>query len=141
MFVAACMSRLAKSIARNGPHANAPSLSASAVPKSTGTADAVKEQGRASRNHSLKIEPPGFVAFIGPSARDGLRVRTPYRDAPAPHLVLRPRTWLLSSRTTRVILLALAGFCNIAVSQAGRASPHRNDNVSLCHNGTGSIFC
>src|SRR5215203_6022140 len=104
MFVAACMSRLAKSIARNGPHANAPSLSASAVPKSTGTADAVKEKGRASRNHSLKMELLGFVAFIGSSARDDLWVRTLQRDVPNPRLDLRSRTWPLSSRKTRVIL-------------------------------------
>src|SRR5688500_7737717 len=54
MFVAAWIRRLARSIARNGPHANAPSASASAVPKSTGTADAVRLNGRASLNHSLK---------------------------------------------------------------------------------------
>src|ERR671913_1681922 len=69
MLVAACMRRLGKSIARNGPHANAPSASASAVPKSTGTADAVREKGRASRNHSPRIDRQGLDAFIGPAPR------------------------------------------------------------------------
>src|SRR5215211_6808948 len=54
MLVAACMSKLPKSMARNGPQANSPSWNASAVPKSTGTADAVRLKGLASRNHSLK---------------------------------------------------------------------------------------
>ncbi len=46
------MRRLAKSIARNGPHEKKPSFAASTVPKRTGTAAAVKEKGRASQNHS-----------------------------------------------------------------------------------------
>src|SRR3990170_1126208 len=104
MFVAACMRRLPKNIARNGPHANAPSRSASAVPKSTGTADAVKEKGRDSRNHSAKMEPLGFIALTGPSTRDGLRVRTYHGGIPAPRLDLRSRTWPLSRRSTGVIL-------------------------------------
>src|SRR4028119_1660641 len=47
MLVAACMRRLPKSIARKGPQLNAPSRHASAVPKSTGTAAAVRLKGRA----------------------------------------------------------------------------------------------
>src|SRR5215207_5641859 len=63
MLVAACMSRLPKSIARNGPKANEPSLNASAVPKSTGTADAVRLKGLARRNHSSKTcRLVGFIA-------------------------------------------------------------------------------
>src|SRR5215217_3728051 len=54
MFVAVCMNRLLKSMARKGPHANAPLLNASAVPNSTGTAAAVRLKGLARRNHSLK---------------------------------------------------------------------------------------
>src|SRR5215210_8245653 len=54
MLVAACMRRLPKSIARKGPQAKAPSLYARAVPKSTGTAAAVRLNGLASRNHSAK---------------------------------------------------------------------------------------
>src|SRR5918998_6774601 len=69
MFVAAWIRRLANSIARNGPHANAPSVSASAVPKSTGTADAVRLNGRASLNHSPSTARQGLTAFIGPPAR------------------------------------------------------------------------
>jgi len=82
------MRRLAKSIARNGPHANAPSRAASAVPKITGTADAVREKGRARRNHSAKMDRRGFVTFTS---------RALYLD-------LRFPTWLLSRRTIRVIL-------------------------------------
>src|SRR5829696_3018702 len=54
MLVAACMSRLPKSMARKGPQANEPSLKASAVPKNTGTAAAVRLKGLARRNHSSK---------------------------------------------------------------------------------------
>src|SRR5215210_6343362 len=54
MLVAACMRRLPKSMARNGPKANEPSLNASAVPKNTGTAAAVRLKGLARRNHSSK---------------------------------------------------------------------------------------
>src|SRR5215211_5847792 len=52
MFVAACMRRLPKSMAKKGPQANEPSLNASAVPKNTGTAAAVRLKGLARRNHS-----------------------------------------------------------------------------------------
>src|SRR5829696_4914927 len=97
MFVAACMRRLAKSIAKNEPQAKAQSRSASAVPKSTGTADAVKEKGRASRNHSAKTDRRGYVALIGPAATDDPSIR-------APRLDLRFRTSTLSSLTTGVIL-------------------------------------
>src|SRR3712207_9085993 len=76
MFVAACIRRLPKSIARNGPQANAPSLNASAVPKNTGTAEAVRLKGRASRNHSAKWGRPGFGALIVAATGDGLRVRS-----------------------------------------------------------------
>src|SRR5215204_3497338 len=48
------MSRLPKSMATKGPQANTPSLKASAVPNSTGTAAAVRLKGLARRNHSLK---------------------------------------------------------------------------------------
>src|SRR5829696_1651917 len=48
------MRRLPKNIARKGPQVNAPSLYASAVPKSTGTAAAVRLNGLASRNHSAR---------------------------------------------------------------------------------------
>src|SRR5918998_5700065 len=54
MLVAACMTRLPKSMAKNGPGANEPSLNASAVPKNTGTAAAVRLNGLARRNHSSK---------------------------------------------------------------------------------------
>src|ERR687894_1434402 len=64
MFVAAWIRRLANSIATKGPHANAPSVSASAVPKSTGTADAVRLNGRASLNHSPRTARQGLAAFI-----------------------------------------------------------------------------
>src|SRR5215212_7198233 len=57
MLVAACIRRLPKSIAKNGPGANEPSLNASAVPKKTGTAAAVRLKGLARRNHSLKTFP------------------------------------------------------------------------------------
>src|ERR687898_784363 len=62
MLVAACMSRLPKSMAKNGPQANEPSLNASAVPKNTGTAAAVRLKGLARRNHSSKT--CRFVGFI-----------------------------------------------------------------------------
>src|SRR5215212_11410505 len=62
MLVAACMRRLPKSMARNGPRANEPSLNASAVPKNTGTAAAVRLKGLASRNHSSKT--CRLIAFI-----------------------------------------------------------------------------
>src|SRR5918998_24873 len=75
MFVAACIRRLPKSIARNGPQANAPSPSASAVPKSTGTADAVRLKGRASLNHSATMGRWGFGAFIVAATGDGLEFR------------------------------------------------------------------
>src|SRR5215212_7054015 len=65
MFVAACMNRLPKSMARKGPHANAPLLNASAVPNSTGTAAAVRLKGLARRNHSLKTcRLVGFVIRV-----------------------------------------------------------------------------
>src|SRR3954468_14109635 len=54
MLVAAWMSKLPKSMARKGPHANDPSLNASAVPNTTGTAAAVRLKGLARRTHSLK---------------------------------------------------------------------------------------
>src|SRR5215218_5128301 len=54
MLVAACMRRLPQSMARKGPQANEPSLNASAVPKNTGTAAAVRLKGLARRNHSSK---------------------------------------------------------------------------------------
>src|SRR5215203_4605582 len=54
MFVAACMRRLPKSMAKKGRQANEPSLNASAVPKNTGTAAAVRLKGLARRNHSSK---------------------------------------------------------------------------------------
>src|ERR687896_197652 len=54
MLVAACMRRLPKSMAKNGPQANEPSLNASAVPKNTGTAAAVRLKGLARRDHSSK---------------------------------------------------------------------------------------
>jgi hypothetical protein len=52
IFVAACINRLPKSIATKGHHENAPSAQASAVPKNTGTAAAVRLKGRESLNHS-----------------------------------------------------------------------------------------
>src|SRR5215212_4076261 len=54
MLVAACIRRLPKSMANKGPGTNEPSLNASAVPNNTGTADAVRLNGLASRNHSAK---------------------------------------------------------------------------------------
>src|SRR5215210_6836146 len=48
------MRRLPKSMAKNGPGANEPSWNASAVPKNTGTAAAVRLKGLASRDHSSK---------------------------------------------------------------------------------------
>src|SRR5687768_2393257 len=54
MLVAACMRRLPKSMAKKGPQVNEPSLNASAVPKHTGTAAAVRLKGLARRNHSSK---------------------------------------------------------------------------------------
>jgi hypothetical protein len=83
------MRRLAKSIAKNGPHANAPSRADNAVPKRTGTADAVSEKGRASRNHSAKMDRREFVAFIGLPATAGPSIRTPREGDRAPHLDLR----------------------------------------------------
>src|SRR5687767_13712374 len=55
MLVAACTRRLPKSMAKKGPQANEPFLNASAVPKNTGTAAAVRLKGLARRNHSSKI--------------------------------------------------------------------------------------
>src|SRR5918995_5038974 len=57
------MSRLPSSMATKGPQANAPSLKASAVPNSTGTADAVRLKGLARRNHSLKTCRLGAVVI------------------------------------------------------------------------------
>jgi hypothetical protein len=91
------MRRLPKNIAKNEPQAKAPPRSASADPKSTGTAEAVKEKGRASRNHSAKRDRRGFVAFIGPAATDDPSIRVPRLD-------LRFQTWSLSSLTTGLIL-------------------------------------
>src|ERR671926_1542512 len=57
------MSKLPKSMATKGPQANAPSLNASAVPNSTGTAAAVRLKGLARRNHSLKTRRLGAVVI------------------------------------------------------------------------------
>src|SRR5918998_5574808 len=56
MLVAAWIKRLPISIATNGPHENAPSTEASAVPKTTGTAAAVRLNGRESLNHSAATD-------------------------------------------------------------------------------------
>src|SRR4028119_2531556 len=59
MFVAAWIRRLPSSIATNGPQENAPSNEASAVPNSTGTAAAVRLNGRESLNHSANADRRG----------------------------------------------------------------------------------
>src|SRR4028118_342530 len=59
MLVAAWIKRLPSSIATKGPHENAPSTEASAVPNSTGTAAAVRLTGRESLNHSANADRRG----------------------------------------------------------------------------------
>src|ERR671917_2122045 len=56
MLVAAWIKRLPSSIATNGPQENAPSTEASAVPNTTGTAAAVRLNGRESLNHSAAAD-------------------------------------------------------------------------------------
>src|SRR5918997_6367289 len=56
MFVAAWMNRLPSSIATKGPQEKAPSTEASAVPKITGIAAAVRLNGRESLNHSAAVD-------------------------------------------------------------------------------------
>ena len=66
------------SIATNGPQENAPSTEASAVPNTTGTAAAVRLNGRESLNHSAATDRRGSATRRPARAPRGSRTEIPY---------------------------------------------------------------